>query len=99
MVSLLEVSLGPDRVGGSPLSLKQPKFPGTVERQEEETDKQHAATQMQSVSHADTLYSLYKMSASTFFFFQQDFLGILRNIHHETQTFFGVLFMASSVEN
>lgn len=54
MVSLLEVSLGPDRVGGSPLSLKQPKFPGTVEREEEETDKQHAATQMQSVSHADT---------------------------------------------
>lgn len=25
----------PDRVGGSPLSLKQPKFPGTVRRQEE----------------------------------------------------------------
>lgn len=35
MVSLLEVSLVPDRVGGSPLSLKQPKFPGTVGRQEE----------------------------------------------------------------
>lgn len=35
MVSLLEVSLVPDRVGGSPLSLKQPKFPGTAERREE----------------------------------------------------------------
>jgi len=32
MVSLLEVSLVPDRVGGSPLSLKQPRFPGTVGR-------------------------------------------------------------------
>lgn len=32
MVSLLEVSLEPDRVGGSPLSLKQPKFPGTVRK-------------------------------------------------------------------
>lgn len=35
MVSLLEVSLVPERVGGSPLSLKQPKFPGTVRRQGE----------------------------------------------------------------
>lgn len=35
MVSLLEVSLAPERVGGSPLSLKQPKLPGTVERREE----------------------------------------------------------------
>lgn len=33
MVSLLEVSLGPDRAGGSPLSLKQPRFPGTAEKQ------------------------------------------------------------------
>lgn len=29
----------PDRVGGSPLSLKQPKFPGTVGRREERGKK------------------------------------------------------------
>ncbi|TNN45768.1 hypothetical protein EYF80_044041 [Liparis tanakae] len=39
IVSLLEVSLVPDRVGGSPLSLKQPRFPGTVSGGKEEGDK------------------------------------------------------------
>jgi len=29
----------PDRVGGSPLSLKQPRFPGTVSGGKEEGDK------------------------------------------------------------
>lgn len=60
MVSLFEVSLEPDSVGGSPLSLKQPKFPGTVMRQEEgEKNNQLHSNQlytqalMQSVSHAD----------------------------------------------
>lgn len=39
IVSLLEVSLAPVRVGGSPLSLKHPKFPGTVGRADESGKK------------------------------------------------------------
>lgn len=66
MVSLLEVSLVPDRVGGSPLSLKQPKFPGTVRRQEEGEKKNKKQL-------SDT-YNPYHMPAYTymmsdFFFF------------------------------
>lgn len=56
MVSLLDVSLEPDRVGGSPLSLKQPKFPGTVGRQERRGWKNHlhaTRLKMQSASHAN----------------------------------------------
>ena len=39
IVSLLDVSLLPVRVGGSPLSLKHPKFPGTVEMEREMREK------------------------------------------------------------
>lgn len=80
MVSLLDVSLVPDRVGGSPLSLKQPRFPGTVGRQGEGEENDYTQQFGWSLYHIWTVMEHFLNTMGTF----RPSLAFLGSVHCTT---------------